>query len=147
MRILIQRVKKAHVTVQDSTTGAIDRGLLLFLGIHKNDEEEKIPWFVNKIANLRIFEDDEEKMNRSVIDIEGKVLVVSQFTLYGDCMKGRRPSFTEAMAPNQAESFYESFVKQMRDQMGTQNVATGSFGASMEVHLINDGPVTFLLNS
>jgi D-tyrosyl-tRNA(Tyr) deacylase len=146
MRVLIQRVKEARVTVEEKIVGEISGGLLLFLGIHKDDHEEKIPWLVDKVANMRIFEDNEGKMNHSVIDTQGRILVVSQFTLYGDCDKGRRPSFTETMAPPQARLYYESFSAQLRDKMGVDAVAMGSFGSHMEVHLVNDGPVTFLLS-
>jgi len=146
MRVLIQRVKEARVTVEEKVVGEIGGGLLLFLGIHKDDHEGKIPWLVDKVVNMRIFEDSEGKMNRSVSDIQGKVLVVSQFTLYGDCDKGRRPSFTETMSPPQARLCYESFLEQLRDKMGADTVEMGSFGSHMEVHLVNNGPVTFLLS-
>lgn len=146
MRVLIQRVKEARVTVEEKIVGEISGGLLLFLGIHKGDHEEKIPWLVDKVVNMRIFEDNEGKMSRSVIDTQGRILLVSQFTLYGDCGKGRRPSFTETMAPPQACLYYESFSAQLRDKMGADAVEMGSFGSHMEVHLVNDGPVTFLLS-
>ncbi len=146
MRILIQRVKEARVTVEEKVVGEIGGGLLLFLGIHKDDHKEKIPWLVDKVVNMRIFEDDQGKMNRSIIDAQGRILVVSQFTLYGDCDKGRRPSFTETMPPSQARLRYESFVAQLRDKMGSDAVEMGSFGSHMEVYLVNDGPVTFLLS-
>ncbi|WP_316358740.1 D-aminoacyl-tRNA deacylase [Candidatus Neptunichlamydia sp. REUL1] len=146
MRVLIQRVKEARVTVEEKVVGEISGGLLLFLGIHKDDREEKIPWLVNKIVNMRIFEDDQGKMNRSIIDAQGRILVVSQFTLYGDCDKGRRPSFTETMPPTQARLYYESFAVQLRYKMGADAVEMGSFGSHMEVHLVNNGPVTFLLS-
>ena len=145
MRVLIQRVKEARVTVEEKVVGEIGGGLLLFLGIHKDDHEEKIPWLVDKVVNMRIFEDSEGKMNRSIIDAQGGILVVSQFTLYGDCDKGRRPSFTETMAPPQARLYYESFAAQLQDKMGADAVEMGSFGSHMEVHLVNDGPVTFFL--
>jgi len=146
MRVLIQRVKEARVTVEEKVVGEIGGGLLLFLGIHKDDREEKIPWLVDKIVNMRIFEDDQGKMNRSIIDAQERILVVSQFTLYGDCEKGRRPSFTETMPPTQARLYYESFAAQLRDKMGADAVEMGSFGSHMEVHLVNNGPVTFLLS-
>ena len=146
MRVLIQRVKEARVTVEEKVVGEISGGLLLFLGIHKDDREEKIPWLVDKIVNMRIFEDDQGKMNRSIIDAQGRILVVSQFTLYGDCDKGRRPSFTETMSPTQARLYYESFAAQLRDKMSADAVEMGSFGSHMEVHLVNNGPVTFLLS-
>lgn len=146
MRVLIQRVKEARVTVAEKVVGEIGGGLLLFLGLHKDDHEEKIPWLVDKVVNMRIFEDDQGKMNRSIIDAQGRILVVSQFTLYGDCDKGRRPSFTETMPPPQARLCYESFAAQLRDKIGADAVERGSFGSHMEVHLVNDGPVTFLIS-
>ena len=115
MRVLIQRVKEARVTVEEKVVGEISGGLLLFLGIHKDDREEKIPWLVDKIVNMRIFEDDQGKMNRSIIDAQERILVVSQFTLYGDCEKGRRPSFTETMPPTQAR-----FTSLLRRSCGTR---------------------------
>ena len=145
MRALIQRVKEAKVTVKGDLVGAIEQGILLFLGIHKDDDEGKIPWLVEKVVHLRIFEDDQGKMNRSLIDVEGGLLVVSQFTLYGNCEQGRRPSFIETMPPDQAEKIYEQFVMKGRELLGEDRVATGKFGAEMAVSLINDGPVTFLL--
>lgn len=145
MRALIQRVKQAKVTVSDEMIGAIDHGLLLFLGIHKEDNKGKIPWLAEKVVHLRIFEDEAGKMNRSLIDAEGGLLVVSQFTLYGNCEQGRRPSFIETMPPESAEKLYEGFIEKVRELCGEDRVATGQFGAEMAVELINDGPVTFLL--
>ncbi|MCB1107086.1 MAG: D-tyrosyl-tRNA(Tyr) deacylase [Chlamydiia bacterium] len=145
MRVLIQRVIEAHVKVQDEIVGEIEKGLLLFLGIHKEDHEESISYFVEKVTSLRIFEDEEGKMNRSVQDVGGELLVVSQFTLYGDCKGGRRPSFVEAMPSSLALPLYESFIKKCQEVMGEEKVKTGSFGAQMAVHLINDGPATFLI--
>ena len=110
MRALIQRVKEAKVTVENKTVGSIDHGLLLFLGIHKDDDASKISWLVEKVINLRIFEDEQGKMNLSLKEVDGKLLIVSQFTLYGDCNTGRRPSFTETMPPDQAEKIYEEFI-------------------------------------
>lgn len=146
MRALIQRVKKAKVTVNDEIVGAIEQGILLFLGIHKDDEGSKIPWLAEKVVNLRIFEDEAGKMNRSLVDVGGGLLVVSQFTLYGNCEQGRRPSFIETMPPDQAEKYYEAFVAKGRELLGEGRVTTGQFGAEMAVDLINDGPVTFLLS-
>jgi D-tyrosyl-tRNA(Tyr) deacylase len=146
MRACIQRVKEAKVTVKGNIVGAIEKGILLFLGIHKDDDAGKIPWLVEKVVHLRIFGDDEGKMNRSLIDVGGGLLVVSQFTLYGNCEQGRRPSFIETMPPDQAEKIYEAFVKKGRELLGEKQVATGQFGAEMEVTLINDGPVTFLIS-
>ena len=146
MRTLIQRVKEAKVTVDGQVVGAIDGGLLLFLGIHKEDGESKIPWLVEKVINLRIFEDDAGKMNLSLKDVGGKLLIVSQFTLYGNCEGGRRPSFIETMPPETAEKLYESFIAKGVELLGEENIATGKFGAEMAVQLINDGPVTFLIS-
>lgn len=146
MRVLIQRVKKAKVTVNDEIVGAIEQGILLFLGVHKDDESSKILRLVEKVVNLRIFEDEAGKMNRSLVDVGGGLLVVSQFTLYGNCDQGRRPSFIETMPPDQAEKLYEAFVAKGRELLGEERVATGQFGAEMAVELINDGPVTFLLS-
>ena len=146
MRALIQRVKEAKVTVDDQVIGVIGPGLLLFLGLHKEDDESKIPWLVEKVVNLRIFEDDAGKMNLSLKDKEGKLLIVSQFTLYGNCDAGRRPSFIETMPPDQAEKLYESFIAKGKELLGEENIATGKFGAEMAVSLVNDGPVTFLIS-
>ena len=146
MRVLIQRVKEARVTVEGEVVGEINGGLLLFLGIHKDDDEGKIPWLAEKVVNLRIFEDDAGKMNRSVKDVEGKILIVSQFTLYGDCETGRRPSFTESMPSLHSEVLYRNYVKKVQELIGVSRVQTGSFGSHMEIHLLNDGPVTFLLS-
>ncbi len=143
MRLLIQRVKEAGVEVSGKNVGSIDRGLLVFLGIHKNDDTSKIPWLVNKVASLRCFPDDAGKMNRSVADVGGGVLVVSQFTLYGNCNGGRRPDFLEAANGPVAESLYQQFISEMRKQI--ERVATGEFAAHMEISLVNDGPVTFFL--
>ncbi|MDN3509029.1 MAG: D-aminoacyl-tRNA deacylase [Candidatus Neptunochlamydia sp.] len=145
MRALIQRVKEAKVTVKNEIIGSIDQGLLLFLGIHKDDDASKIFWLVEKVINLRIFEDKQGKMNRSLQDVAGKLLIVSQFTLYGDCNAGRRPSFTETMPPDQAEKIYEGFIARGKELLGEMNIATGKFGAEMAVSLVNDGPVTFLI--
>lgn len=143
MRLLIQRVKEASVEVDGKRVGAINRGLLTFLGLHKEDSKEQIPWLVNKLATLRIFEDDAGKMNKSVKDIDGEILVVSQFTLYGNCMNGRRPDFIASMGGEEAKSLYDSFVEEVKRTMGS--VESGIFGAYMQVHLINDGPATFML--
>jgi D-tyrosyl-tRNA(Tyr) deacylase len=143
MRALLQRVKKANVTVLAESVGAIDQGLVVFLGVTQEDGEEAVRWLANKIAGLRIFEDEAGKMNLSVKDVDGEVLVVSQFTLYGDARKGRRPSFTSAARPDQAEPLVESFSKELR-VLGIP-VSTGVFGARMQVEIINDGPVTMML--
>ncbi len=145
MRAVIQRVKSSSVTVGDETVGKIDNGLLVLLGVAKPDQAADADFLAEKIVNLRIFEDEQGKMNRSLIDIGGEMLVVSQFTLLGDCRKGRRPSFTEAAGPDKANELYEYFVAQVRKTGIT--VATGRFRAMMEVALINDGPVTLILES
>lgn len=145
MRAVIQRVSRASVAVAGIPVGQIDQGLLVFLGIHPEDTTSEISWMAEKIVNLRIFEDSEGAMNVSLFDIHKEMLIVSQFTLYGDCRKGRRPGFSGAAPPHLAEPLYLQFVDKV-EQMGIQT-ATGKFGAMMEVHLINDGPVTLLLDS
>ena len=145
MRVLIQRVKKAQVRVSDEIVGKIEKGLLLFLGLKKGDSFEAISYFIRKIPHLRLFSDQEEKMNLSLKDIEGSILIISQFTLYGDLRKGRRPSFQEALPPNEAEALYDGFVQAFEKELGKEKIETGCFGALMEVELINAGPVTFLL--
>ncbi|MGZ3515191.1 MAG: D-aminoacyl-tRNA deacylase [Thermodesulfobacteriota bacterium] len=145
MRAVIQRVKSAHVCVDNRVTGSIERGLLLLLGVGKGDSESDISFLTSKIPELRIFEDESGKFNLSLKEIGGEMLVVSQFTLYADYRRGRRPSFTEAEEPNTAKHLYEKFILRLRDQ-GIK-VQTGEFQAKMEVHLINDGPVTLLLDS
>lgn len=143
MKLLVQRVKRAHVTVDGQIIGQIDQGILAFLGIHAGDTEKEIPWFIEKLVHLRIFQDDIGKMNRSVLDIGGSILLVSQFTLYGNCNQGRRPSFIEAAPTEIAKPLYEQFIQTLRTF--PLRLATGEFGAEMEVHLVNDGPVTLLL--
>ena len=137
---------RAHVKVDDRVTGAIGRGLLVLLGAGHGDGAADADYMIDKVSNLRIFTDDAGKMNRSVLDTGGGVLAVSQFTLYGDARKGRRPAFTQALEPVQAEAFYERFVAGLR-AAGIEPVATGVFGAMMQVELVNDGPVTILLDS
>ncbi|MCH9627382.1 MAG: D-aminoacyl-tRNA deacylase [Chlamydiales bacterium] len=144
MRLLIQRVKEARVTVNKKVCGNIHHGLLVYLGIHKNDTPEKTSWLVNKLIHLRIFQDKEEKMNRNIQQTDGAVLVVSQFTLYGSVENGNRPAFTEAALPEPAFLLYEEFVSELSQALG-KPVQTGVFGAIMEVTSTNDGPVTFLL--
>lgn len=145
MRALLQRVSYASVTVDAQIVGQIDHGLLVFLGVEPNDNEVQIKTLVDKIVYLRIFEDDEGKMNRSLLDINGQVLVVSQFTLYADVRRGRRPSFTQAAPPLVAEPLFERFKASLADYGLT--VASGIFGASMEVNIRNQGPVTIWLDS
>ena len=145
MRAVLQRVTESRVAVADETVGAIGQGLLVLLGVEQGDQEQDAAYLAKKTAELRMFEDGEGKMNLSVADIEGQVLVVSQFTLAADCRKGRRPGFSGAAAPEEANRLYLHYVDRLRDQGLT--VATGRFQAMMQVHLVNDGPVTFLLDS
>lgn len=145
MRMLIQRVKTASVRVDDEVVGKIDKGLLVFLGIHKDDQVSQISWMINKLLNLRIFADELGKMNKSVQEIGGEVLVVSQFTLYGNCSGGRRPDFLQSAPPSISEPIYNQFIKEIRLNLG--KVEAGIFGALMEVELVNDGPVTFFVES
>ena len=143
MKALIQRVKKASVTVENELYSSIDEGLLVFLGVEKTDEKENAQKLAEKILKLRIFEDENEKMNLSISDLKGEILVVSQFTLCGDCKKGTRPSFDKSAPPQIANELYEYFITQV--QSYGIKTGTGKFGAMMEVSLINDGPVTFML--
>lgn len=145
MRAVVQRVKESSVNTGDEIISRIGRGLLVLLGIAQEDHRSDADYLANKIVNLRIFEDDIGKMNRSLLDTGGEILVVSQFTLLGDCRKGRRPSFVAAAEPEKAAALYEYFVDQVR-QLGI-SVQTGRFRAMMEVTLINDGPVTLILES
>ena len=145
MRAVIQRVKSAQVSVDGRVSGKIGKGLLVLLGVGKGDGESDLSFLTSKIPELRIFEDDSGKFNLSLKEIGGEILVVSQFTLFGDCRKGRRPSFTEAEEPSAAKHLYERFILKLRER-GIP-VETGEFQAKMEVHLINDGPVTVLLDS
>jgi D-tyrosyl-tRNA(Tyr) deacylase len=145
MRAVVQRVRKAAVEIGGETVGEIGAGLLVLLGVRVDDEEKDAAFLAGKVANLRIFEDDAEKMNRSLKDTGGEALVVSQFTLYGDCRRGRRPSFTDAAEPVTGEALYENFVLCLRAEGLT--VRTGRFGAKMLVKLENDGPVTLIVES
>jgi D-tyrosyl-tRNA(Tyr) deacylase len=146
VRSVVQRVSRARVTVEGQVTGEIERGLLVLVGAGAGDTAVDVAYTVDKIANLRIFPDDAGKMNRSVIDVGGGVLAVSQFTLYGDARKGRRPAFVDALEPVAAEKLYQDVVAGLR-AAGVARVATGVFRAHMEVELVNDGPVTILLDS
>jgi D-tyrosyl-tRNA(Tyr) deacylase len=145
MRAVIQRVSEASVTVNHAVSGSIQRGFLVLVGVADDDEEKDALWMAEKIAGLRVFEDSDEKMNLSLADVQGAVLLVSQFTLFGDCRKGRRPSFVEAARPEKARALYEKLAANLR-QLGLM-VETGVFQAHMEVRLLNDGPVTLLLDS
>jgi D-aminoacyl-tRNA deacylase len=146
MRAVVQRVSRAQVTVDGREVGAIGRGLCVLLGAGRGDGEAEVAYMIEKIAHLRIFPDDAGKMNRSVLDIGGGVLAVSQFTLYGDARKGRRPAFIDALEPGAAEALYEAFLSGLR-RAGVAEVASGVFRADMAVELVNDGPVTILLDS
>lgn len=145
MRVLLQRVKNASVTVEGNVVGAIDHGLLLFVGFTEGDSEKEIAYLAEKIVHLRIFEDAEGKMNQSLKDVKGSILSVSQFTLYGDCRKGRRPNFMAAAKPEEAVSLYKKWNEVLRSK--ELQVETGKFGAMMDVQLVNDGPVTLFLDS
>ena len=145
MKAVIQRVKSAEVLVDGRVSGKIGNGLLVFVGVARGDGEEDISYLISKLPDLRIFEDTSGKFNLSLREINGEMLVVSQFTLYGDCRKGRRPSFTEAEDPALARDLYERFISRLREE--NIPVQTGEFQARMEVHLINDGPVTLILES
>ena len=146
MRLLIQRVLSASVVVDKKIVGSIKNGALIFFGTSVNDDDSKVKILAEKFVNLRIFSDENDKMNLSIKDISGEVLIVSQFTLYADCSKGRRPSFINAGKPEIAKKQYEEFVKLVKSKVSTK-VQTGIFGAMMEVHLINNGPATFLLEN
>lgn len=145
MRAIVQRVSEASVTIDGKTTAAIGRGMVVFLGIAANDGERDVIWAAEKITQLRIFPDDQDKMNLSLADIGGEMLIVSQFTLHGDCRKGRRPGFSSAAPPAVAEPLYRKFI----EEVGHRDIVTasGTFQASMAVQLINDGPVTMMLDS
>ncbi|MFN4260163.1 MAG: D-aminoacyl-tRNA deacylase [Gemmataceae bacterium] len=145
MRALLQRVSQACVRTDGAEVGRIGRGLLVLLGVHQSDTAEHARWLADKVAGLRLFADDAGKMNRDVTEIGGEVLVVSQFTLYGDCRKGRRPSFIDSAGPDVAIPLYEAFIAALREH--GLPVATGRFGAMMQVELVNDGPVTLIVDS
>lgn len=144
MKIVVQRVKRASVTVDGTITGQINEGILLLVGIHQEDTKKIINWCCEKVSKLRIFEDEQGKMNLSVRDVNGGILVVSQFTLYGNTKKGTRPSFIEAAKPEMAEPLYNYMIEQLNSINGNP-VETGEFGAMMDVELINDGPVTIIV--
>ena len=144
MRVVVQRSKKSSVTINGKVNGKIDHGYVLLVGFTEGDNEEIIDKMINKIINLRIFEDENEKMNLSILDTKGSILSISQFTLYANCSEGRRPSFTEAMNPNDATILYDIFNKKLSEFVHTE---TGIFGADMKVEIYNDGPVTIVLDS
>lgn len=142
----VQRVDSATVNINAIKERTIDKGLLVFIGVEKSDEDDSCAWLADKVCGLRIFEDDKGKMSRSVHDINGEVMIVSQFTLSASCNKGKRPDFSNAMRPEIAEKHYEMFVDKCRIIIGDENVVTGEFGAYMKISLVNDGPVTILLD-
>jgi D-tyrosyl-tRNA(Tyr) deacylase len=145
MRMIVQRVARAHVSVNKSIISAINKGVMVLLGVEKGDEQEAADYLLEKVLNLRIFDDTDGKMNLSLLDISGEMLVVSQFTLLGDCRKGRRPSYVRAEEPNRAKELYEYFLCQARNKIA--RVYGGEFQAMMKVEIVNDGPVTMLLDS
>ena len=146
MKALVQRVTEGSVSVGGQVIGSIGKGLVILFGAGRGDTEKDVAYLAEKCANLRIFEDEAGKMNLSLLDIGGEALVSSQFTLYGDCRKGRRPGFSDAADPAEAEQFYEHFLARIAD-CGVKNVQHGKFGADMQVRIFNDGPVTFMLES
>ena len=145
MRAVIQRVSQAKVVVDDNTVGQIGKGFMILLGVHEQDTQTDVDYLVGKISKLRVFEDDQQKMNRSIIDVGGEILSISQFTLFADTKKGNRPSFVQAAKPDVAIPLYEAFNEGLR-QVGIP-VETGIFGADMKCHLVNDGPVTIIIAS
>lgn len=145
MRAVIQRVSQAKVVVDENTVGQINRGFMILLGVHEQDTQADVDYLVGKISKLRVFEDDQQKMNRSIIDVGGEILSISQFTLFADTKKGNRPSFVQAAKPDTAIPLYEAFNEGLR-QAGIP-VETGIFGADMKCHLVNDGPVTIIIDS
>jgi D-tyrosyl-tRNA(Tyr) deacylase len=146
MKAVIQRVKHASVTINNVKVADIQQGILLLLGVAENDSQEDIDWLTKKIANLRIFNDEDGVMNRSLVDVNGEVIVVSQFTLQASTKKGNRPSYLKAAKPNIAIPLYEAFVTQMRLEI-QREIQTGEFGADMKVELLNDGPVTIIIDT
>lgn len=143
MKMLVQRVRSAKVDVGDATVGSIGQGLLVFLGVHHQDTEKEVSWLVNKLVTMRLFKDSHGKMSLSVQDVEGQILVVSQFTLCANCSNGRRPDFGDAAPPQKAQVLYEAFLSAVRESVS--EVQSGIFGENMQVHLVNDGPVTLLV--
>ncbi len=145
MRAVVQRVKRAEVKADGQTTGKIGHGLIVYLGISDQDTQRDIEYIVDKVINLRIFEDHQNKLNLSTLDIDGEILLISQFTLYGDCRRGRRPSFTQAAPPDRAKILYEQTIQRFKDKK--VRIETGKFQAMMEINSVNYGPVTILLDS
>ncbi len=143
MKIVLQRVLRSSVSVDDEVVGEIGQGLMILFGAEKGDGDEAVNALAEKVLNLRIFADDQGKMNRSCLDVKGEILVVSQFTLAGDCSRGRRPGFDNAAAPEEAERLYQNFIKKLVESK--LKIQEGRFGAYMQVDLVNDGPVTFIL--
>ena len=146
MKVVIQRVSQARVKVCDKIISEIKLGFLILLGVEKSDSKQDIDWLVNKISNLRVFSDDELKMNLSIKDIKGEIIVVSQFTLHAKTKKGNRPSYIKAANPEQAEPLYEEFISQLKNESAA-SVQSGVFGANMQVDIVNDGPVTIIIDS
>jgi D-tyrosyl-tRNA(Tyr) deacylase len=144
MRVVIQRVSRAAVRVEQRVVGSIGAGVLILLGVHADDGQEQAQYLAQKVSELRIFEDAQQKMNFSLVDVGGAALVVSQFTLFGDCSKGRRPNFMQAAPPEKGRQLYEYFVEQLSERIA--DVQTGEFGAMMAVELVNDGPVTLIMD-
>lgn len=145
MRAVIQRVKHASVSVDNQITGEIEQGFLVLLGVTHTDTEKEVDWLAKKITDLRVFKDSEDKMNLGLKDVNGELLIISQFTLYGNCIKGRRPAFIDAAKPDMANELYEKFLKKCKD-LGFKTEA-GIFGADMKVELLNDGPVTLIIDT
>jgi len=146
MRAVVQRVSEAEVKIEGKSVGKIENGFLILLGVTHNDTSKEVEWLSNKIKGLRVFEDEEGKMNLGLDEIKGEVLIVSQFTLYGNCLKGKRPSFVNAARPDIAIPLYEEFIDKFKS-FGINKVETGEFGADMKVSLINDGPVTLVIDT
>ena len=146
MRVLIQRVKRSSVLIGGKDKREINQGMCIFIGITHGDDESKADWLAEKISGLRIFEDSDGKTNLSIHDVNGEILLVSQFSLYASCVKGRRPSFTDAAKPDEAERLYDYFVSKIKS-MEFKKVTCGEFGADMEVEIINDGPLTFIIDA
>ncbi len=146
MRVLIQRVLESKVIVKNQVVGQVQKGLLVFVGIGKNDSEKDVEWMAQKVVNMRIFSDEAGKMNKSIKDVNGELLIVSQFTLYADAKKGNRPSFIDSALPDKAKTFYDFFIVKCEELL-EKKVQSGIFAADMKVHLINDGPVTIWLDS